>query len=182
MISTFNGLSRELRRRVMLMVGRAVLTVVDDSTGLQTVQVEALRGEIIDGAERLQLYGITSHPLKGADVLVLSVGGVRQHPVVLIDDRRHRVRDLAEGEVCIYTDEDESGNMHRILMKRGREIEMRSGDASVTISGNRVTVSTEGVVEVNCDGAATVNAGGSVTVDAGGSITLDSSGDTLVVQ
>ena len=103
MISTFNGLSRELRRRVMLMIGRAVLTVVNDSTGLQTVQVEALRGEVIDGAERMQLYGITSHPLKGADVLVLSVGGVRQHPVVLIDDRRHRVKGLAEGEVCIYT-------------------------------------------------------------------------------
>ena len=58
----------------------------------------------------MQLYGITSHPLKGADVLVLSVGGVRQHPVVLIDDRRHRVKELAEGEVCIYTHEDESGD------------------------------------------------------------------------
>ena len=158
MISNFERLSRELRRRVMLMVGRAVLTVVNDQTGLQTVQVEGLRGEVIDGAERMQIYGITSHPLKGADVLVLSVGGVRQHPVVLIDDRRHRVKGLAEGEVCIYTDEDESGNMHRILLKRGREIEMRSGDASVTIAGS------------------------SVTVDTNGSITLDSGGDTLVVQ
>ena len=108
-----------------------------------------MRGEVIDGAERMQIYGITSHPLKGADVLVLSVGGVRQHPVVLIDDRRHRVRGLAEGEVCIYTDEDESGNMHRILLKRGREIEMRSGDASVTIAGNRA-VSTECVVMRQC--------------------------------
>ena len=152
MISTFNGLSRELRRRVMLMIGRAVLTVVNDSTGLQTVQVEALRGEVIDGAERMQLYGITSHPIPGADVVVLAVGGVRQHPVVLIDDRRHRVTGLAEGEVCIYTDEDESGNMHRILMKRGREIEMRSGDASVTIAGNRVTVSTNGGVTVDAGG------------------------------
>ena len=43
-------------------------------------------------------------------------------------------------------------------MKRGREIEMRSGDASVTIAGS------------------------SVTVDTNGSITLDSGGDTLVVQ
>ena len=174
MIATVRKIMADMERRVLLMVGRAVLTVVNDTTGLQTVQVEALRGEVIDGAERMQLYGITSHPLRGADVLVLSVGGVRQHPVVLVDDRRHRVKDLAEGEVCIYTDEDESGNMHRILMKRGREIEMRSGDASVTISGNRVTVSTDGVV--------TVDAGGAVEVNAGGSITLNSSGDTLVVQ
>ena len=174
MIATVRKIMADMERRVLLMVGRAVLTVVNDTTGFQTVQVEALRGEVIDGAERMQLYGITSHPLRGADVLVLSVGGVRQHPVVLVDDRRHRVTGLAEGEVCIYTDEDESGNMHRILMKRGREIEMRSGDASVTISGNRVTVSTDGVV--------TVDAGGAVEVNAGGSITLNSSGDTLVVQ
>ena len=172
-ISTFQSLSRELRRRVYLMVGRAVLTVVNDSTGLQTVQVEALRGEVIDGAERMQLYGITSHPLRGADVLVLSVGGVRQHPVVLIDDRRHRVKELEEGEVCIYTDKDESGNMHRIILKKDRSVEVHGAD---------VTVHASGAVEVNCDGAAAVNAGGAVEVNAGGSITLNSSGDALVVQ
>ena len=143
MISTFNGLSRELRRRVMLMVGRAVLTAVNDSTGLQTVQVEGLRGEVIDGAERMQLYGITSHPLKGADVLVLSVGGVRQHPVVLIDDRRHRVKELAEGEVCVYSHLDEEGNLHRILLNKDRGVEVHGVDVVVHASGS---------VTVNCDG------------------------------
>ena len=173
MISTFERLSRELRRRVMLMVGRAVLTVVNDSTDLQTVQVEGLLGEVIDGAERMQMYGFTSHPLKGADVLVLAVGGVRQHPVVLIDDRRHRVKDLEEGEVCLYSHLDEAGNMHRIILKEDRSVEVHGAD---------VVVHASGAVEVNCDGTATINAGGAVTVDAGGSITLDSSGDTLVVR
>ena len=65
MISTFNSLSQELRRRVYLMVGRAVLTVVDDSTGLQTVQVEALRGEVIDGAERMQTLRDHVAPVEG---------------------------------------------------------------------------------------------------------------------
>ena len=142
MISTFNGLSRELRRRVMLMVGRAVLTAVNDSTGLQTVQVEGLRGEVIDGAERMQLYGITSHPLKGADVLVLSVGGVRQHPVVLIDDRRHRVADLEEGEVCIYTHEDDPDNndLHRVILKEGRVAEIRCGGSSIVMDTDGITL------------------------------------------
>ena len=36
----------------MLMLGRAVLTVVNDATALQTVQVVGLPDEIIDGAER----------------------------------------------------------------------------------------------------------------------------------
>ena len=143
-VSRFQILSRELRRRVMLMIGRAVLTVVNDATPLQTVQVVGLPDEIIDGAERFQMYGITSHPLPGADALVLAVGGIRQHPVILIDDRRHRVKELAEGEVCIYTDEDESGNPHRILMKDGREIEMRCGPVSLTLTTTGMTLVTPG--------------------------------------
>ena len=102
-LSKFQIMSRELRRRVMLMIGRAVLTVVNDATPLQTVQVEGLPGEIIDGAERFQIYGLTSHPLPGADALVLAVGGVRQHPVILIDDRRHRVKGIGRGRgLLIY--------------------------------------------------------------------------------
>ena len=100
LIANYERLSRELRRRVMMMIGRAVLKVIDDSTGLQIVQVEALAGEVIDRAERIQSYGFTSHPLPGADALVLAVGGMRQHPVVLVDDRRHRLKDLEEGEVA----------------------------------------------------------------------------------
>ena len=91
---------------------------------------------------------MTSHPLPGADALVLAVGGIRQHPVILIDDRRYRVRELAEGEVCLYTDEDlldakqpdESNEdqdpalPHRIVLKRGRIIEMRCGASSIVMS------------------------------------------------
>ena len=139
-LSKFQIMSRELRRRVMLMVGRAVLTVVNDATPLQTVQVEGLPGEIIDGAERFQMYGLTSHPLPGADALVLAVGGIRQHPVVLIDDRRHRVKELAEGEVCIYTDEDEDGDPMRIVLKRGREIDIRAGGTRIRMTSSGVAI------------------------------------------
>ena len=93
---------------------------------------------MIDGAERMQLYGITSHPLKGADVLVLSVGGVRQHPVVLIDDRRNRVKDLEEGEVCLYSHLDEAGNLHRILLNKDRGIELSCGSSSIVMTPSRI--------------------------------------------
>ena len=123
-ISTFQSLSRELRRRVYLMIGRAVLTAVNDATPLQTVQVEALPGEIIDGAERFQIYGFSSHPRKGADALVLAVGGVRQHPVVLIDDRRHRMK-LAESEVALYR-----GDPNQYIKLKA--------DGSIEIKGTRI--------------------------------------------
>lgn len=137
LIANYERLSRELRRRVMMMIGRAVLKVIDDSTGLQIVQVEALAGEVIDRAERIQSYGFTSHPLPGADALVLAVGGMRQHPVVLVDDRRHRVKDLGEGEVAVYTDEDEPGNLHRIVLRRGRVVEVHG--SSVRFMSSNLT-------------------------------------------
>ena len=127
MIRAFERLSRELRRRVMLMIGRAVLRVVTDSQGLQIVQVEGFRGEVIDDAERMQPYGFTSHPHPGADALVLSVGGMRQHSLVLIDDRRHRLHGLAEGEVAIYTSRDDQ---HIKLLANGG-IEIRGTDINI---------------------------------------------------
>ena len=148
MASAFQRLSQPLRNRVALMIGRAVLKVVNDETPLQTVQVEALPGEIIDGAERFQMYGFTSHPLEGADALVLAVGGIRQHPVIMVDDRRHRVRDLEEGEVCYHTHEDEPGNPHRILLKEGRIIELRCGQSSIVMTPTRITLRSVDRIEV----------------------------------
>ena len=145
----FERLSRPLRRRVMLMVGRAVLAVVDDGRRMQAVQVEGLAGEILDGAERMQNYGFTSHPHPGAEALLLAVGGMRQHPIVAaVDDRRHRPTGLAEGEVCLYTSEDAADNPHRVLLKTGRkahvlaagEIRLECGSTVVAITPSGVTV------------------------------------------
>jgi len=126
MVRLYDRLSRELRRRVLLMVGRAVLTVVDDSTKLQTVQVQALAGEVLDGCERFQSYGFTSHPRPGSDAVVLSVGGVREHPLILsVEDRERRLTDLAEGEVAVY------GPMDNQYIKL-------KADGSIEIKGTRI--------------------------------------------
>ena len=136
MIGAFERLSRPLRRRVELMIGRAVLRVIDDSTPLQTVQVEALPGEVIDGAEKFGMYGFTSHPLPGADALVLSVGGIRQHPVILVDDRRHRMKNLDEGEVALYTNNDDQ----HILLKADGSIELKAGSSTLTMSSSGIAL------------------------------------------
>ncbi|MBN8486366.1 MAG: phage baseplate assembly protein V [Burkholderiales bacterium] len=95
-----------LARRVALMVGRAVLRMVDDQPGIQSVQVEALAGELRDQVERFQEYGFTSVPLPGAEAAAIAVGGSRDHLVVVaVDDRRYRPTGLLPGEVAIYTNE-----------------------------------------------------------------------------
>ena len=92
-----------LRRRVMLMIGRAVLRLTDDARKMQVLQIDALSDETLDRVERFQNYGFTSHAHRGAEGLVLAIGGNRSHPaVVALDDRRHRLTDLAEGEVAMY--------------------------------------------------------------------------------
>jgi phage baseplate assembly protein V len=125
-------LLRPLSTRVANLAARALVSLVKDSTKLQTLQLRILDGEVREGAERFQEYGFTSVPLDGAEAVVLSVGGRRDHLlVVAVDDRRHRKKDLAAGEVALYTDEGAA-----VHLKRGRIVvtdeEIRLGSDSAT--------------------------------------------------
>ena len=138
-----------LERRVMLMVGRAVLTAIDDGPRLQVVQMRALAGETVDEAERFQDYGFTSVPLEGAEAVLVCPGGIRQHPLAIaVDDRRYRPKGLRPGEACAYTRENTDATPHHVLLKKGRGIDLRAGPVSIvmdpvaglTLRGARSTV------------------------------------------
>lgn len=119
---TINKMIAPLVRRVRLMVGRGVVSLVNDGLKMQGVQVQLLAGEVRD-LERFQDYGFTSVPHSGAEVAAIFVDGNRDHGIaVRIDDRRYRVTGLQSGEVAIYTDEGD-----KIVMKRGGVIEMTAG-------------------------------------------------------
>jgi phage baseplate assembly protein V len=141
-------------RRIRLLVSRGVLKLVDDSLKLQGVQVSLLGGEPAR-AERFQEYGYTSHPHPGAEAIVAAVGGARAHLVALaVDDRRYRVKDLAQGEVAIY---DDLGNVivfkrDKIQVQAVQHLEVTAPtchitattthDGNVTINGNLVVSGT----------------------------------------
>ena len=119
-----------LETRLANLVARAVVKLVTDSTKLQALQLAILTGEVRDGVERFQEYGLTSVPFADAEAVVLFVGGRRDHGLVLaVDDRRYRVKDLAPGEVALYDDEGQ-----RVWLKRGRIVvtapEVRLGSDS----------------------------------------------------
>ncbi|MDP3715186.1 MAG: phage baseplate assembly protein V [Burkholderiales bacterium] len=119
-----------MARRMRLAVGRAVVTLVNDALKLQGVQVALLADEVRDNVERFQQYGLTSHPHPGAEAIVVSVGGNRNHPVVIcVDDRRYRLKSLAPGEVALYSDEGDW-----VWFKRGRTIEVNTATLQVTAS------------------------------------------------
>ena len=119
-----------LRRRVMLMIGRGVVRLVDDTHRRQRVQVEALSGEILDDVERWQQYGFTSHPPVGSEAVVLALGGMRQHSAaVVVEDAPRRLYSRNEGSVSLYTWRDrQEDSWHRIYLgdSEDREILIES--------------------------------------------------------
>ena len=137
----FAKLLAPLSRRLRLMASRAVLSLISDATGMQIVQVKLLNGEVRDGIERVQNYGFTSVPLPGAEAIFLSLGGDRDHGIVITaDDRRYRIKGLQGGEVAIYTDEDKAAADHRIIFKRGKEIHLVAGASSIVMTPTGITI------------------------------------------
>jgi phage baseplate assembly protein V len=157
-----------LRRRVMLMVGRAVLTVVDDGPKMQEAQVSLLEGEVRDGVEHMQAYGFTSVPLAGAEGLVTFIGGNRDHGVIVAtDDRRYRPTAWEAGEVGLY---DHLGKF--IRLRENGDIHVSGTrlviDGDVVITGDLVLTGDVAITgDVSIDGNLNVDG----NIDATGTIT-----------
>ena len=158
-ISGLNRLLGPIRRRLALMVGRGVVALVNDALRLQGVQVALLADETRDNVERFQQYGFTSHPHAGAEAVVLSLGGARNHLVAIaVDDRRYRIQALQAGEVALYTDEDADAPGHRIVLKRGGVIELRCARLDVRaedelrLDGDVVKIHARSVLQYDCAG------------------------------
>lgn len=140
MVRLLDKMLAPLRRRIQLMVTRAVLTLVDDTTGLQTVQARLLAGELL-GMERFQQFGFTGVPGQGSEAIALSVGGSRSGAVVIaVDDRRDRPTGLAEGEACVYA----AGGQARILVQPGGTVQIM---ASTSVTAATPTVEADGKIE-----------------------------------
>ena len=111
-----------LKRRVLLMVARGVLDLLDEQNGKLLAQVKLLDQQVRARLEVLQHYGFASRPLAGAELAVMFVGGNRHHGLVIAsDDKRYRLRGMAGGEVALYTDEGDV-----VHLKRGGEIHIEA--------------------------------------------------------
>jgi len=103
-----------MARRLRLMVGRAVITAIADAGKVQSAQVKLLDGEVRDGVEILHQYGFTSIAHGQMEGLYFSVGGDRDHGVLIcVADRQYRLKSIAPGEVAIYDDLDQKIHLTR---------------------------------------------------------------------
>jgi len=99
----FYRLISPITKKIYLLIGRAILTAVNNAEGTQKIQVTALKDETITDIEKLEPYGLTSYPKTGAEVVIAFPNGCRDQGVAIhVHDRRYRPKTLASGEVCLY--------------------------------------------------------------------------------
>jgi len=127
-----------IKRQIYMLIGRSILSYVNNSKGTQLLQIKLLADEVCSDIERLEDYGLTSYPLKDAEPLALFINGNRSHGVVVcVHDRRYRPTDLAEGEVCLYSKDDLNADKHRVHLKAGNIIDTKCKDSNLTATGNK---------------------------------------------
>ncbi len=115
-----------LKKRVITMVVKAVITNVTDSGEIQLVQIDMGNGELVDSVERVQNFGFTSFPLVDSEAVVLCIAGSREHPVVVTADQGSKRPTLKEGESAMY-------NAHDLLIKLDENGIINIGDINTTL-------------------------------------------------
>lgn len=138
-------LLRPLSNRVALMVSRAVLLLVDDSTLMQACQARLLAGEVLGDLEHFHPYGLTSVPLPGAEGLAVCPMGVRSNAVLaVVADRRYRPTGLQPGESALH---DNRGLL--IHLQEDGTILLRSATGKVRIEAELLECT--GEIKDRCD-------------------------------
>lgn len=99
---------------------RARLKRINTAPGVSMVQCVGVNGEVLPDLELMQQYGLTSHPLGETQAVVLPLGGkTSQGVIIATEDGQYRIKQLAPGEVAIY-----SHNGDSVVLKNGRVIEI----------------------------------------------------------
>ena len=119
-----------MRAGLANILARGVVALVSSASKMQNLQLRLLAGELKDSVEHLEPYGFTACPLVGAEVLAGFLDGDRSHGVVIVvADRRFRLKGLRPGEVALYTDEGD--HFH---FKRGRVVDLKTGTLNIQAS------------------------------------------------
>lgn len=123
-----------IRDRIRTIASKAIVNLIDDSTKMQLIQVDILRDETISKVERVQQYGFSSVPLSGAQAVLLSINGNKEHSVAIaVDDTRYRITGGEEGEINIY---DQDGNNIKLTKSSGVFINAPNEKVVINASGD----------------------------------------------
>ncbi|MFC0257584.1 baseplate assembly protein [Achromobacter marplatensis] len=143
-----------LWRRLQMMVGRGVVTSVDDRGPVQMMQVRASGLEVADRRVRPQEFGLSSYPPLGSDAALVSVSGDRSSTIVVgVNHQESRPRDLKPGETKLYSQDgkyvyltDDGGI---VVEAQGQDVVVNNAkNVTWTLSG-KLTIVAPGGVELH---------------------------------
>lgn len=168
--------TRQMKNRIMLIVGRGRIESVDDSKKIQLVKGSLLAGEVKDGMESMAHFGFSSNCPEGGDMIINSVASNRDHAIIIATEHReYRFKDLGSGEVVLYSKDGD-----HVHLKDGNAIDIKTKTLNITaetivnitspnvnISGNLEVGGDEKVIgNVDVTGNETVGGSSTVTGDS----------------
>lgn len=179
MTDAVNRMLRPIAGRVQMMIGRAVIAAIADDQQAQALQIELMADEVQDGVERFQGYGFTSHPHPGAEAVVAFVGGTRSHGIVVqVEDRRYRMKALAEGEVALFDDLGQVVHLKRDRIAIASPMKVTIDAPEIAATGETVTVDAD-TVTVTAEAAAINATSVGVTAET---VSVDATDVTVTTQ
>lgn len=95
------------RRRILLMVGKAIILAVKDTDNLQVVKLQLMADEETPpSVERLAEYGFKSVPPVDSEAIAVSIGGDRANMIVIAtDNSASRPKNWESGESGLWNDQ-----------------------------------------------------------------------------
>ncbi len=132
-----------IRRRIVGMISRAVITDINDSLKRQNLQLRMHADESMDNIERFQNYGFSSNPPKGAEVIPVAVAGNLADLVVLAaEDKNLRPKDGDDLDVNVYHAEG-----HSMRLTKNGQLIISVTDAILEASSSLTIISPETVIQ-----------------------------------
>ncbi len=122
-------LMRPVAQKLQLLLGRAILKAVANAGLTQRLRIKLYADEEFGDVERFQEYGMETYPETEAEAVAGFLNGNRHHGIVLVvHDRRYRPLNLGEGDMMLYTrqnDKNDStpGKGHRIWLRDNEDIQ-----------------------------------------------------------
>jgi phage baseplate assembly protein V len=179
-MSDFDNLMRPFANRLSNMLARGRMAAVKAGGRMQVLQLQLLDGEIKDRVEHFEPYGFTSHPRVGsAEAVAAFLDGDRSHGIVLVvADRKYRLRSLKEGEVALHDDQGQSVHLTRdgiVVEGSTLPITLRS---TVKVRIEAPSLEVTGQIRDLCDSTGTTMASMRATYDAHTHHENDARGET----
>lgn len=138
-------------RAINNMLGRGSVNLIDATGTCQRLQITLEGGSPKDGIEQIEPYGFTAHAHPGAEHVSGFMAGERGNGfVIVVGDRRYRMKGLAEGEVALYDDLGQSVYLTRggIVINGGANPIRFTNASKVRIEA---PLEVTGDVKDNCD-------------------------------